>query len=345
MIIIRLTDKEIKDIAEALDAPDFPESSKPKLLAVSMHHEGARREMICKVLRISPNTLTNYLRAYRDSGIAGFAEQRYYKPASSLEPFWPCLRCAFTIAPPASAAEAATRIEELTGVRLSESQTRRSMKRFGMAVRKCAPIPGKVDPQLQLDFYKEELQPRLQEAFRGARKVFFADAAHFVLGAFLGMVWCFARVFLKTPASRERYNVLGAVDSHTKEFISVRSTENTDAHTVSELFYEIRRRHPHVPITVVMDNASYQRCEFAATAAAEYQIEVLFLPPYSPNLNLIERLWKLVRKRALSGEYFDCFARFTAALDGCLDALNEELKSEVETLLTLNFQFFQKHKT
>ena len=159
------------------------------------------------------------------------------------------------------------------------------------------------------------------------------------------MVWCFARVFLKTPSGRQRYNVLGAVDSHTKELVSVRSTDNTDASTVAELFYQIRKRHPDVPVTVVMDNASYQRCEFARKAAAEYQIEVLFLPPYSPNLNLIERLWKLVRKRALANQYFDCFAKFTAAIDGCLDALGEELKSEVESLLTLKFQFFQFHKT
>lgn len=345
MIIIRLTDKESEDLAEALDSPDIPERAKTKLLAVSMHHEHAGRELICKVLRISSNTLTNHLRAYRDGGIAGVSEQRYYQPSSSLEPFWDCLRCSFTVLPPADAGEARARIEKMTGVRLSQSQVRRSMKKMGMSLRKCAPVPGKADPQLQLEFYKEELQPRLQEASRGERKVFFADASHFVLGAFLGMVWSFTRVFVKTPAGRQRYNVLGAVDSQSKELISVRSAENTDAWTVSELFYQIRKRYVDAPVTVVMDNASYQRCEFARRAAREYQIEVLFLPPYSPNLNLIERLWKLVKKRALANRYFDSFAKFTAAIDGCLDAVNEELKEEVDSLLSLNFQFFANHKT
>jgi transposase len=346
MIIIRLTGAQINDIADALDDPEFPERAKPKLLAVRMHHEGGERAFICKVLRISPNTLTNYLKAYRDGGIAALAENRYYRPLSSVAPYSECVACSFKVDPPADANEAVARIAEITGgIVLSASQARRVMKEMGMSLRRCAAVPGKADPQLQFDFYQKELKPRLEEASRGERKLFFADAAHFVLGAFLGMVWCFTRLFLKSPSGRQRYNVLGAIDSHSKELISVRSTENTDAGTVSELFYQIRKRYPYDPVTVVMDNARYQRCKFAQKAADDYQIEILFLPAYSPNLNLIERLWKLVRKRSLTNRYFDCFAKFVAALDGCLDAVNDELREEVESLLTLKFQFFAKHKT
>jgi len=86
--------------------------------------------------------------------------------------------------PVAAAKEAARRIELITGVQLSEDQARRIMKRVGLAYRKTAPIPGGADPQMQLVFLQEELIPRLEEAREGTRRVFFVDAAHFVLGAF-----------------------------------------------------------------------------------------------------------------------------------------------------------------
>lgn len=345
MITLRLTDEEVENIAEAQDDPEVPERSKKKLLAITMHHKGIAHEMIGGVLRISPPTLATYLKDYRDGGLPRVLEDRFYRPLSSLEPFWQCLVCSFKAAPVASAKEAVARIEKMTGVRLSESQARRTMKKMGMALRKCAPVPGKADAQLQLEFFNEKLQPRLEQAARGERKVFFVDAAHFVLGPFLGMVWCFARPFLKTPSGRQRYNVLGAVDSHTKEFISVRTRENIDASSVCELLYQIRCAHPEGAITLVMDNARYQHCAFALKAAADYGIELLFLPPYSPNLNLIERLWKLVKKRCLTNRYYDAFAKFTAAIDRCLDSVNTTLKDEVGSLLTLNFQFFGNAKS
>ena len=345
VIILRLTDEEIEGIAEAQDDPEVPDRAKKKLLAITMHHKGVAHGVIGGVLRISRATLASYLKAYRDGGLPHLLENRFYRPSSSLEPFWQCLVCSFKATPVASAKEAVSRITKMTGVTLSESQARRTMKKMGMSLRKCAPIPGKADAQLQLEFFNTELQPRLDEASSGKRKVFFVDAAHFVLGAFLGMVWCFARPFLKTPSGRQRYNVLGAIDSHTKELISIRTKDNINAWSVCELLHEIRRLHPGGKITLVMDNARYQHCAFAVQAAADYNIELLFLPPYSPNLNLIERLWKLVKKSCLTNRYYDAFPKFTAAIDLCLDSINTSLKDEVESLLTLNFQFFGNVKT
>ena len=114
--------------------------------------------------------------------------------------------------------------------------------------------------------------------------MFFVDAAHFVMGAFLGMVWCFAS-FVHSPG-RQRYNVLGAIDSHNQEFISLRTKENINSHSVVELLEKIKATYPDHEITLVMDNAKYQRCNFVQEHAKSMGIELLFLPPYSPNLNL-----------------------------------------------------------
>jgi transposase len=201
-------------------------------------------------------------------------------------------------------------------------------------------IPAKADPQLQFEFYTQELKPRLLQAAKGERKVFFVDAAHFVLGAFLGLVWCFARPLVRTSPGRQRYSVLGAIESHSKELISVRTRGNVNSETVCELLEKICEAHPHEEITLVMDNARYQHNNMIKGVAEAVGIELLFLPAYSPNLNLIERLWKLTKKRCLTNRYYEDFDKFVEGIDRCLDSFATTLRDEVSSLLTLNFQFF-----
>jgi transposase len=345
MIQLKLTDEEVIDIVEALDDPTINNKNKTKLLVIRMHGEGAKHGFIAKVLNLHANTITNHLREYKASGLPSTLEDRYYRPTSSLEPFLECLKCSFRITPVADAKQAVRRIESLTGIRLSESQGRRFMKSIGMKLRKACSIPGKVDPQLQLEFYTHKLLAKLDQASKGQRKVFFVDAAHFVMGAFLGMIWCFTRVFVRTSPGRQRYNVLGAIDSHNQELISIRTTENINSASVTLLFEKIRKKYPEGEITLVMDNARYQRCHFVQDYAIEQGIDLLFLPPYSPNLNLIERLWKLTKRRCLTNRYYKDFKSFCGAIDTCLDDLSGPLKEELTSLMTLNFQFFQNHKS
>lgn len=340
-----LSVQELDDINEAFDSPEVPERYKKKLLVIKMVDTGATQDFVKSVLGVSKSSFTRYLREFRDGGLQATLEDRYYRASSSLEPFWECLRCSFRAAPVADAKTAAERIEKSTGIRLSESQCRRTMKKMGMTIKKCAQVPARADGQLQLDFYQKELLPKLDEASTGKGQVFFVDAAHFVLGAFLGTVWCFARPYIRTSPGRQRYSVLGALGSHSKELISVRTPGNIDSSSLCELFYEIRKKHPTGKITLVMDNARYQRNHFVEQAAWEYGLDLLFLPAYSPNLNLIERLWKLVKKRCLTNRYHEDFAAFTKAIDSCLDSIDTTLRDEALSLLTLNFQFFPKRQT
>lgn len=133
--------------------------------------------------------------------------------------------------------------------------------------------------------------------------MFFVDAAHFVLAPFLGMLWCFARVFMPAPAGRQRFNVLGALNAITHELVTVTNDTYINADSVCELLRRLAALGLGMPITLVLDNARYQQCHVVQTRAETLQIELLYLPPYSPNLNLIERLWKLVKKKCLYSIY------------------------------------------
>ena len=243
MIEIHLTDQEIQDLNEAIDDPSHSEKTKIKLLVIRMRHEGAKTGFISKCLNLHSNTVTNYLNEFQSGKLPATLEDRYYKPTSSLEPFLDCLKCSFRACPVVDAKQAVERIHRLTGIRLSESQSRRFMKNLGLKLRKTAPVPGKRDHQLQFDFYTREMLPRLEKARLGERKALFADAAHFVLGAFPGLIRRFQRIFLKTSPGRQRHNILGAIDSHNQEFTSIRATENINALTLTRLLDPIREKY------------------------------------------------------------------------------------------------------
>ena len=116
-----------------------------------------------------------------------------------------------------------------------------------------------------------------------------------------------------------------------------------NAISVCELLQKIRDATVgQIPITFVMDNAKYQKCELVKNLAAELNIELLFLPSYSPNLNLIERLWRWVRKDCLNSKYFKDFDEFKNTINQSLQKVSKsEYKKEMDDLLTLKFQLFE----
>ena len=180
----------------------------------------------------------------------------------------------------------------------------------------------------------------MTEAAAGRRRVLFVDAAHFVRGAYLAWLWCVVRLFVPTGSGRQRYSVLAAVDavSHRMTRVTTDATVNRD--TAIELLTRLRADSPGERLTVVLDNARYFRNYDVFAVAERLRIQLLFLPTYSPNLNLIERVWKFVKKEALQGRYAEDYPAFKAAIDGILDELTGRHAAAMDSLLTWNFQTF-----
>lgn len=173
---------------------------------------------------------------------------------------------------------------------------------------------------------------------------FFVDAAHFVHGAFLGYLWCFVRLFIPSPSGRKRFNVLAALDAVSKEITIVTNETYINAESVCQLMAEIAKLGLDKPITLILDNARYQKCALVQNYAAALNIELLYLPSYSPHFNLIERLWKFVRKECLYSKYYQKFPEFKQVIDSCIRNANTEHKDELESLLSWNFQSFKNVK-
>jgi len=302
---------------------------------------GYPHQEIGRIVGIGQKALREYLRIYQTGGIEALKVLNFYRPKSELDKYREQVRREFEVRPAKSINEATQRIENLTGLRRSPTQVNRFLKGLGLKRLKTGHIPAKADPKKQRTFVEKELEPRLEEAKQGKRHLFFVDAAHFVMQPFLGFLWCFVRQFIQSPSRRKRFNVLGALHATTLQVVTFTNDSYINSFSVARLMCKIAIDFSGLPITLVMDNARDQRCRFVMDQATALDIELLFLPPYSPNLNLIERLWKFVKKKCLYSEYYQSFADFKQAIGNCIAQTDREHKPELTSLLTLKFQTFQ----
>jgi len=299
------------------------------------HHQIAANAGVCE------NTLRNCFYDYLKKGITSVTEINFYKPKSVLKSFDAIIKAHFERYPPVSITQACAEIRKLTKTSIKNTQMRAYLKYLGMKFRKVGTIPAAADVEAQQEFHDKKLQPRIKEAKAGKRELYFVDAAHFVLGTFLGYLWCFSRIFVRASCGRQRFNVLGALNAITKKLITVTNDSYITSTQVCELLRRLAKQ-ATCPITIVLDNARYQRCQLVMQLAQELGIELLFLPTYSPNLNLIERLWKLLKKECLYCVYYENFSLFKKAIQGFLTNTTKSHLKKLDSLLTLNFQTFTK---
>jgi len=321
MITLKLSEKQLADLYDEILSNANPRA-RMKCLIVYLRAKGRPRHEIADIARVDEDTVTNAVKKYVEGNLAGLLKEDYRKPESQLEPYNEQLRALFEKQPPHTVNHAIEIIFEETGVRLKHSACQSFLKKIGMKCRRCGLVPGKAmddekQRQAQQAFHDQKLQPLLDEAKQGTRSVLFVDAAHFVMGAFLGMVWCFTRLLLPSASGRKRYNVLGAYDPVTHEAITVTNDTYINQWVFCEFLDKIADAYAGTgrPITLVLDNARYQKCQSVADKAKELGIELLYLPPYSPNLNLIERLWRFVKKQVLYSTHYDNFNAFKNSIN------------------------------
>ena len=291
---------------------------------VYLREKGYACQETADVVRVDADTVTEYVRKYRDGGLQGLLAEGYRLPGGRLDGHAEPLKERFRKRPPHTVNQAIEMIEQETGVRLKPSACRKFLHQLGLKPRRCGLVPGKAledaeQQREQQDFHDRTLQPLLEEAAQGRRVVLFVDAAHFVRGAFLGMLWCFARQLLPSSSGRQRYNVLGADDPIRHEAVTLTNSTVVNQEVFCALLDKIAATYADTgrSITLVLDNARYQKCQSVFDKAKVLGIELQYLPAYSPNLNLIERLWRFVKTQVLYSTHYNTFAAFKDSIDAC----------------------------
>lgn len=342
---VKFTEDELRVIKEERYYHPDPNVQR-KMEVLWLKHNGITHEEIAILAGVSRRTVQRYLADFLEGGLGEVRRNRHQGKASDLDPHKGSLEEYFKEHPPRCVKEAREVIHQRTGIRRGLTQVREFLHRLNLKPRKVAAIP--IPPKKTLEehvreqkgFLDEELEPALEEARQGRRKVFFVDASHFVFATLLGYVWCAARWCVRAASGRKRFNVLGAVDAVTHEMIRVTNHTYINAESVCALLKAIAEACGGYPVTVVLDNARYQKCELVRKVADQIGIELMYLPSYSPNLNLIERVWKFVKKQCLQSTYHPTYQDFTSAISQCLDELGTKHEPAMRTLLTHEFQMF-----
>jgi len=205
---------------------------------------------------------------------------------------------------------------------------------------KSGSIPAKADASAQRAFYDTILLPLMSKAKASKLTLLFLDGSHFVMGCdFLGYIYGKTRRFIKTFSGRKRYNVLGALNFVTKKVTVVTNDAYITALEVCEMLRKVATEYAGRPVYIILDNARYQKCEIVTSLAMELGITLHYIPPYSPNLNLIERLWKHVKGR-LRSKYYSEFVDFMSTINSIIEDTDKGNKEAIDKLIGEAVQIF-----
>ena len=214
------------------------------------------------------------------------------------------------------------------------------LHRLGFSYKKTKQVPGKADPEKQKAFLK--IYRRLRKKVNNSNVVlYFLDGSHPQHNAMPAYAWIKKgeEKELKTNTGRQRVNLNGAlnIEDHT---VVVRQEDTINAEAAIRLLKDIEVKHPRVEkIYCIADNARYYRARAVQEYLARSRIKLLFLPPYAPNLNLIERLWKFFHKKTMYNRYYASCAEFQEAIRVFFKDVNRRrYADELATLLAENFQ-------
>lgn len=238
-------------------------------------------------------------------------------------------------------------IKDRFDINVSVSAVRRLLKRHGYKKYRSGSLPAKADAELQRVFYETVLLPLMGLAEEAKDVVLlFMDAAHFVCSCdYLGGIYSKTRRFITTFSGRQRNNVLAVIDFVTKKIITEINDTYIKAESVCNLLYKIAEAYKGKVINIVLDNARYQRCAAITKCLADIKkdlgvtINLVYLPSYSPNLNLIERLWKFV-KSELRQEYYSDFNEFKARILEIIASVDTTNHDRICRLISKNVQLY-----
>jgi transposase len=230
-------------------------------------------------------------------------------------------------------------IHQTYGVSYSPTGVKELLHRLGFSYKKPKHVPGKLDPVQQEAFLQE--YRKLLRTKGKTDPVYFVDACHPQYNSIPAYGWIRRgkERELKSNSGRKRVNINGAVNIGSLETVTDFS-KKINKESSLRLCRKIEAKHPKAKqIHLFLDNASYYKSKWLREELRGSKIVLHFLPSYSPNLNLIERLWKFFKKEILYNTYYEKFEDFVSACKGffrCRTKYRDRLRS----LLTENFHLY-----
>lgn len=345
---------EIKE-ADALQACKERKSHPSPIVRDRMHMlyllwHSFDRGQCALILNISTTTVTQYVRMYNEGGLDRLRQLNYHGHDSEMDQHMDSIKKDLKAIKPRTVKEAKEHISSKYGIERSTESVRRFLHRGRLKYRKTNPFPGgpdKIDEHIkgQEDFVRETIKPLTAKALQGESDLLFMDAAHFVQGKFEAHLWSEEVMFAPTSHGRYRVNVIGGLDIVGKRTLSMYNDSYISAPTIVEYLTWLRGNHfkdKERELNILLDNARYQKCKLVTEAATALNINLINLPAYSPNLNLIERLWKVLKKE-MGKLFLQKKEEFKEAIKGLLAKINtSDFEEKIKGVFSLKFQKYKK---
>lgn len=311
-----------------------------KVTVLVMLHQEYSIEMIEAALGLDDNTIRRYWSGYKEKGIETYLADHYVPYSGKL-----------TVDQEKQLIEHLDQylyedvkpiiawVVEQFGVEYGILGMRDLLHRLGFVYKQTKAVPSKAEEEQQVEFLEEQLPAILQEVEAGEAVIYYSDGCHPTHNTKTGRGWIRKGQDFEIDCNsgRKRVNINAAVNGLKPEHLVYDITDSINAQSTQRLYRKLLRKHPSKTIYLVCDNARYNRNKILQQWAEQQRVEFVFLPPYSPNLNLIERLWRLMRKKIINSFYYNNYSKFKAAIISFLDNA-KAYKTELRSLLTLNFR-------
>src|SRR4051795_13387928 len=339
MKTIRLAPRQRQEIGDRRrHAPD--RRGYQRASAVLWSDEGRSREEIADLLGVSTRQVGQWLRIFRNKGLDHLGTLHYQGDPGRLRPAQvEQLRREIAKGAFLNADQIRSWVEATFGVAYSMSGLKDLLRRAGASYHKVSGFFWKADVKKQRQWVKKYRRHK-REAGPGTRR-YFVDACHPVWGVgLLYSCWLLTgqRLYVGVGNGRKRLNILGVYSPDDHDYVDLSLTrENITGEQFVKLLERLLAKHPDTTkFLLYLDNARYySKPVVKEWLAAHPQFRLVPLPAYSPNLNLIERLWKFLRKKALN-RWHKTFEAMQAAVAEVLDHLGE-YRDELTTLMTERF--------
>lgn len=294
-------------------------------------------EEIANILMLSEKSIKNYIRRYEEDGVEGLLSDDYHgaKPKLDTRQLQILdehlqLNTYLTIEPILNYVKSEFKVD-YTGSGMTDL-----LHRLGFRHKKSKSVPAKANKKEQEEFLEYLESTRKTKGKNDP--ILYMDGVHPQHNTVLAYGWIKKGEdnIVKSNSGRQRMNINGVLDSDTHEVI-VREDKTINAQSTIKLLEEVESAYPlAVIIYIICDNAKYYKCSLVTNFLERSKVRLVFLPSYSPNLNLIERLWKFMKKKVLYNQYYEKFGDFKKEIGTFFGNIGQ-FDEELATLLTDEF--------
>lgn len=311
-----------------------------RIKAILLLDKGLSAARIAEYLLMDESTVRNYLRRYKNGGLDELCIDEYNGKSCLLnENEQEELKAELKSKIYLTTAAVITYIKENFEISYSVSGVANLLHRIGFSYKKPKVIPGKANAEAQEQFLAQ--LNKLKETKSSNDPLLYMDGVHPQHNSLPAYGWfpTGEETPLKTNTGRKRLNINGALNSETHE-IYINESETLNATSTIALLRDLEKQYPEAEnIYIVVDNAKYYKSKLVQEFLQTSKIKLLYLPPYAPNLNLIERVWLIFKKLCLANRYYESFLEFKKA---CLNFFARKnwklLLPNLKSLLSENFQ-------